>query len=144
MYTFSAISSENATKGTIRPMLRMNDIEVGATVNCQRAIGNAKRGKDYTVTQVSTLYINIECGGVKHKIATDEFIDAFGRRQGPVVPESIQRGLIVRVTTDTSKCSKGDVITLTEAGGTVYDCKTDKGRKAAIAKQELTMCCVYL
>lgn len=138
------ISTVNVPAGTKRPIRSIADMEVGSTVVCTRSVGQAMKGKEYTITATSGTRVDLDAGNRKLSVKLEDFSECFERRLGQVVAESIRRGLTAKAISDGDKFNKGDVVTLTETGGTVYDFKDSRGRRGAVKHAELLVYFIYL
>lgn len=138
------LSSTRTSRGTIREMSTIADVVAGATVVCTNTTTYATKGKEYTVLSVSPSRVELEGYGRKWGMKPLDFLQSFERRLGPVMECSIRRGLSAKSTMEGSTYKKDEVLTLTEAGGTVYDCKNSKGRKCRVEKQELLTAFIYV
>lgn len=139
------LSTTSTRRGTMREMRTIDDIVVGATVVCTRAVGSAVKGKEYTVTDISPEWITVETiPNRKVRLKALDFIQSFERRLGPIVEDSVRRGLMAKAISEGKAYRKGDTITLVEAEGRLYDYKNSNGGRGSVERQELFMCFLYI
>ena len=130
--------------GTRKLIVCIQDIVVGATLVCLKTTGSAVRDKEYTVMSVSPTRVELSARGSKFGIKTGLAMQNFERRYGPVVKESIRRGLQVKATYEGPGYKRGDVITLVETGGRVYDFRDAHDQKGSVEKEALYTSFVYV
>lgn len=131
-------------RGTMVQMEGILDIPVGATVIAMRKSNSISEGVECVVTSVSNTKVEFMCRSRKFNMKPYDFISTMKRRVGPVVEESIQRGLTVRATCDGRFYSEGDILTLTEASGDCFSFKGGSHKSGSIERQELLVTCKYV
>ena len=138
------ISSARTPAGTLRTMGTLHDAKVGATVLCTRSTRGAMRDREYTIVGLTPTCVDLERNKKVIHLKPMELLQSFERRLGPVVKGSICRGLTVKATMDGKTYRNGDILKLTETGGSVCDCKDSNGNRCSVTKDELLVCFIYV
>lgn len=123
----------------------LSNIRIGSVIVCVRDTKTFKTGWEYLVERVDgSTSILVKRKGTKTNIKTATILENFKVRVGPVLPNSIARGLMVKAIREGKRYSKGTVITLTECGVKVYDYRDTANKKGAVAHEELLSNFIYL
>lgn len=138
------LSPGRHSPGTLMQLGTLSDVVVGANVVCLKSGCSAVKDKEYTVTAVTAQSVTCEARGSRFNTKPADFLQRFARRLGPVLEVSIRKGLVAKATFDGKTYKTGEVITLVETGGCVFDFRDSAGKKAGVAKQEFFTVFVYI
>lgn len=142
--SFMSLSTPRVPAGTLRDLTCLQDVVVGACLVCIKSHGSARKDKEYTVMSVSPSRIELSARGSKFGLRATDVMECFQRRLGPVVPAAVRRGLVVKSTYDGKDYKSGEVVTLTETAGSVFEFRDGNNRRGRVEKQELLTSFIFV
>ena len=125
-------------RGTVLPIQTLQDVAEGSCVIARAGKFGCTTGAEYTVTRLDTSAVEItDKRKRKYKIKPYDFVQMFDKRCGPFIEEALRPGVAIRAFMDGETYRAGDVLTLTETGGSVFGATSNRGAKTNVKRQEV-------
>lgn len=129
---------------TVNIRTDLSNIRVGSTLVCTAAVRSFSEGQEFRVDEIKPTTMKLSRRGSARIVPVPVILCGFKVRAGTVLPGSITRGLTAQAIRDGERYKRGNVITLVECGGRVYDYRDENKKKGAVTHDELISAFVYM